>query len=44
MLKFDPFVLKITVAGWPKKAQNNYAFYKIKMPVGANMMQTGKKA
>lgn len=44
MLKFDPFVLKITVAGWQKKSQNNSAFYKIKMPFGANIMSTGKKA
>ena len=32
MIKFDPFVLKCTVVGWPKKSNNNYSFYQHKMP------------
>jgi len=30
MLKFDPFVIKCTVAGWPKSSSNSYGFYKNK--------------
>ena len=32
MFKFDPFLLKTTVVGWPKKSSDNYCFYQHKMP------------
>ena len=32
MVKFDPFVMKISVVGWPKNAKNNFEFYRTKMP------------
>ena len=32
MFKFDPFVMKMTVVGWPKKSNDYYCFYQHKMP------------
>jgi hypothetical protein len=41
MLKFDPFVMKITIAGWPKNAKNNHAFYYKKLPFVNNGVGVG---